>query len=298
MLDVRRILCPVDFSDASRHAFAHAVVIGGWYGASITVLHVASPVVLPEQPIVFAGFPTVAVAPEDRPTLETRLRDWLELPAGRQTADIIIEDGYNASAHILERAASWPADLLVMGTHGRSGFDRVVLGSVTEKVLRKASCPVLTVPPPAVRVAKLPYKRVLCPIDFSPSSIAAFRFACSIAKESDAHLTLMHVFDSPVDSDWPVQQFDSPEFRAQREAEARHRLDALIADDVRTWAEPATHVSFGKPYRRILAVAEKDEVDLLVMGVHGRNPLDMLLMGSTTNQVVRRASCPVLTLKQ
>ena len=106
----------------------------------------------------------------------------------------MVESGYPVR-HILARAAALPADLVVMGTHGRSGFERLVLGSVTEKVLRKAPCPVMAVPPPAVTVGKLPYGRLLCPVDFSDSSEAALRFACSIAEEADARLTIVHVFD-------------------------------------------------------------------------------------------------------
>jgi CPA2 family monovalent cation:H+ antiporter-2 len=298
VLAIRRILCPVDFSDASRHALDHAVAIAEWYGSSVAALHISTPVVVLEPPPTLVAFPNVTTATrDDMRALEARLREWLE-PAGGRVTDVLIDDGYNVSAHILERAVSLPADLLVMGTHGRSGFDRAVLGSVAEKVMRKAACPVMTVPPPVVRAAKPPYKRLLCPIDFSPSSIAALQFACSIAKESDAQLTLMHVFESPVDEDSPVQQFDAPEFRPQRMEAAARRLDGLISEDVRTWAQPKTDVSYGKPYRRILAVAEKQDADLIVMGVHGRSPFDVLLMGSTTNQVVRRASCPVLTLKQ
>lgn len=302
MFEVRRILCPVDLSETSRHALDHAVAIADWYNSTITALHVFSALMLPEQPIVFGGVPTLMpLTDDDRRSQEARLRTWLESSSGGRRTDLLIEEGYNPVTHILEHAVSLPADLIVMGTHGRSGLDRAVLGSVAEKVVRKAACPVLTVPPPVVRPKTPPYKRLLCPVDFSTSSIAALEVACSIAKESDAQLTLVHVFESPVDEDSPdasIQQFDAPEFRARRMEEARHRLDALIPEDVRTWAKPATNVSHGKPYRRILSVAEKEDTDLIVMGIHGRNPLDLLLMGSTTNQVVRRASCPVVTLKR
>ena len=75
-------------------------------------------------------------------------------------------------------------------------------------------------------------------------------------------------------------------------------LDALVTDEVRAWCKPDTRVTYGKPYRQILEIAEREEPDLIIMGVRGRNPLDVALFGSTTNHVVRRASCPVLTLRQ
>ena len=212
-------------------------------------------------------------------------------------ADAIVDDGAPA-AGILARAASMSADLLVMGTHGLGGFERFVLGSVTEKILRKARCPVLTVPPPAETTAALPYKRLLCPVDFSASSLAALEFAFSLAKEADAHLTILHVFDWPPDEELFVEAFDASRFRDLVQEGVRGRLDALVTDDVRLWCSPETKVDYGKPYRRILESAERESADLIVIGVRGRNPVDLALFGSTANQVVRRASCPVLTLKQ
>jgi nucleotide-binding universal stress UspA family protein len=86
--------------------------------------------------------------------------------------------------------------LIVMGTHGTSGFQHLVLGSVTERVLRKAACPVLTVPPRAHATSRIPFSRLLCAIDFSESSLVALQFALSLAEESDARLTMLHVLES------------------------------------------------------------------------------------------------------
>jgi CPA2 family monovalent cation:H+ antiporter-2 len=302
MLEIRRILCPVDFSDASRHAWDHAVVIAGWYRSSVTALHVCNPVFPTDPPMLLAEFPRTMsrLTEADRLELESQLRPWLESArAAGVVTDVVFDEGHNPASPILNCAASLPADLIVLGTHGLSGFERFMLGSVTEKVLRKAICPVLTVPPPVVMAAKPPFKRLLCPIDFSPSSLAALQFAFSIAKESDAHLTILHSFDWLTDDDeLPNERFATPERRLQFEEDVRLRLDALISDEVRTWCDPAVQIRYGKPYRTILEVAALEATDLIVMGVRGRNPVDVMLFGSTTNQVVRRASCPVLTLKQ
>jgi nucleotide-binding universal stress UspA family protein len=300
LLDIRRILCPVDFSDASRHAWDHAVVIAGWYGASITALHVCNPVFPAEPPISFAELPktTERLTGADRRELEADLAPWLESAcAGGVVADVVFDEGHNPAAPILACATSLPADLIVLGTHGLGGFERFMLGSVTEKVLRKANCPVLTVPPPVVKATKPPFKRLLCPVDFSPSSLAALQFAFSIAKESDAHLTIMHALDWPADDDPALELSASPDVRVQVEQVVKQRLEALIGDDARTWCDPTTIVSHGKPYREILQVAAQQASDLIVIGVRGRGALDQWLFGSTTNQVVRRASCPVLTVK-
>ena len=299
MVEIRRILCPVDFSEASRHALRHAVAIAGWYGSQMTALHVYNPVFLPVPPILLAEFPGAALPTEtERYQMEEDLRTWLApAKAAGVQADIEFVEG-NPAARILDRATSLPADLIVMGTHGRGGFERLLLGSVAEKVLRKASCPVLTVPPPAASKSRLPFKRLLCPVDFSEPSLSALRFAVSIAKESDARVTIVHVLECPPDDDLVAgRAFDVLEYRRQVEEQATRRLDALLSEDERNWCRPTTTLSYGKPYRQILTIAENQEADLIVMGVHGRNALDLMLFGSTTNQVVRRASCPVLTLR-
>jgi nucleotide-binding universal stress UspA family protein len=302
-MNIARILCPTDFSDASAHAADLAVVIADWYKARIAALHVVSAaVVLPEFDLAPSGSVD-----------EAALRALRSATAGRFTqasgkgvgVDVVLEVG-SPAALILDKAASLPADLIVMGTHGTSGFQHLLLGSVTERVLRKAVCPVLTVPPRAHATSRIPFRRLLCAVDFSDSSIAALQFALSLAKESDATLTLLHVLE------WPWEEPPSPrledlppeqgaalaEYRRYREKMALMRLEALAPDSLRASHRPVARLSHGKPYVQILDVANEEGSDLIVVGVHGRNPFDMMVFGSTTNQIVRRAACPVLTLRR
>ena len=298
MLDVQRILCPIDFSDTSRHAFAHAVTVGQWYGARITALHVVRPMIA-VSPGLWSTGPMSEIWPgqPNQQELEAQARTWLAAePGTRLETDVIIDDGRPATS-ILEHAASLSAGLIVMGTHGRGGFERLLLGSVAEKVLRRATCPVMTVPPPAVTTSKLPFARLLCAVDFSDSSISALQFAFSLAQESNAHLTLVHVFESPSDEEFAKRALATSEFYRQWETDTRQRLDALIPQDVRTWCTPEPILAYGKAYQQILKLAATEQSDLIVMGVQGRIAFDLMLFGSTTNQVVRRASCPVLTLR-
>jgi CPA2 family monovalent cation:H+ antiporter-2 len=212
--------------------------------------------------------------------------------------EVLIDSG-QAAYQILERAKSLPADVVVIGTHGAGGFEHLLLGSVTEKVLRRATCPVLTVPPRARTTAKLPFKRILCPLDFSDSSLAALELAFSLSQQGEAALTILHVFEWPTeDESLTARPFIGPEYRRDREREATAKLQELILDPVRDWCRPTTRLAYGKAYREILGIATEDKSDLIVMGVHGRNPLDLMLFGSTTNQVVRRATCPVLTRRR
>lgn len=300
MIEIKRILCPVDFSDASRHAIEHAVVIAGWYKSRITALYVHNPIFLPSAGLELAGYRGDSEL-EDAGFKQAQG----ELAAFVQPAvaagvgvDERIESGPPA-AEIIDLAAALPADLLVIGTHGAGGFEHLILGSVTEKVLRRAGCPVLTVPPRVRTTSRLPFKRLLCPIDFSDPSLAALQFAFSLAQESDAELTILHVLEWPIEEEPLVTRpFTVPEYRRYREEDATARLEQLVPSEVRDWCRPITRLGHGKAYREILGIATEDSADLIVMGVHGRNALDLMLFGSTTNQVVRRATCPVLTLRR
>lgn len=299
---IKRILCPVDFSEASAHAVEQAIALAGWYKAAITALHVYSPlyVTVPELPV-----PAEMVPPAD--VLQARHDTSAYFRAAAEAGidvDVVVDVGQPAR-QILERAASLPADLIVMGTHGASGFEHLVLGSVAEKVLRKAACAVVTVPPRARATSTLPFARLLCAVDFSDPSIAALQAAVSLARESGGALTLMHVLEWPWDEPPAPNVADLPPSQAVALAEdprylektAGVRLEALVPDDVRERRGAAARVVSGKSYKEILRVAAEERADLIVMGVHGRNALDMMLFGSTTSQVVRRATCPVMTLR-
>jgi nucleotide-binding universal stress UspA family protein len=301
---IARVLCPTDLSETSAHAIEWAATVAGYYKAGITALHVLSPIRLAMPGPATTG-PGGSVAENE---IE-RLRKEVAAQCGAVTVagvdmDIAVDIGQPAS-RILERAASLPADLLVMGTHGTSGFEHLVLGSVTEKVLRKATCPVLTVPPRAQAISHLPFARILCAIDFSESSLAALQYALSLAVESNAALTLLSVLEWPWEEPPPPMIDQLPleqgmaltEFRRYCEESAMKRLQSLV-DSAPLPIKPVSRLRSGKPYVQILAVAAEEQSDLIAIGVRGRSPLDMAVFGSTTNQVVRRATCPVLTFRQ
>jgi nucleotide-binding universal stress UspA family protein len=298
MFEIRRILCPVDLSDASRHALDHAIALAGRYSASITVLHVYQPIYMPVPAPAIAGVnSTNLFNPADVERLREQVQAFVTAQnPGDVTYDILVDNGAPA-ARIVEQAAALQVSLIVMGTHGLSGFEHLMVGSVTEKVLRKAPCPVLTVPPRAEATSKLPVKRLLCPVDFSDASVSAARWAMRLAKQLGGTVTLVHVLEGP-EEDEPVasRSFNVPEYRRLRQVDAESRLAALVPDDLREWCTPG-QIAHGKPYREVLRLADAEAVDLIVMGVHGRNPIDLALFGSTTNHVVRRARCPVLTLR-
>jgi nucleotide-binding universal stress UspA family protein len=305
---IERILLPTDFSDASRHACEQAVALARWYGSTVVALHVHSPLLQSASmlgtPPYGLGVPAYDEAAELR-RLEEQTRSFVE-PASRAgvPVDVLVDVGHPAH-QILERAGALPADLIVIGTHGHGGFQHLVLGSVAEKVLRRAPCPVLTVPPKTHATSTLPFRQILCPVDFSESSLAAVTVAISLAKESHAALTLLHSVEWPWDEPPapnleelpPHERHDLAEFRRYLETQAMARLKSLGPDGAHGASELSPIVRHGKPYRQVMAVAAEQHADLIVIGVHGRNALDVAFFGSTTNQVVRHATCPVLTVR-
>jgi nucleotide-binding universal stress UspA family protein len=300
MIEIRRILCPTDLSEIAPRAFDHALALARFHQAEVELAYVSEPL-LP-GPVAPASYPPWAVLdPAVRGRLQSAL-ETLSAPAG--TVGVPVRLGVyegRVVAEILDRARAWPADVVVMGTHGRGGFERWVLGSVTEKVLRKAPCPVLTVPPPAEGLhpaGAVLFRRIVCPVDFSDASLAALRHALKLAEESRAEITVVHVLEWPVEDEPGARLagFDVPEFRRYLEKDARERLHEAVPEEARDWCRPREEVVGGRPWREILRVAEERRADLVVMGVRGRNPVDLVLFGSTTHHVVRGARCPVLVM--
>ena len=296
MIAITRILCPIDFSETSQHALDHAAAIAGWYEARLTVLYVFAS--LPAMDL-----PPLALEDADRERLRQEMRQATARVPGGVPLDLRIEEAAYVHEEILAQTQGIGADLLVLGTHGRSGFQRLFLGSITEKVIRKATCPALVVPPRAPDAAPgmpVQFRRILCPVDFSESSLQALAYALRMAEEADAHLTALHVIDMPaVTSEEPAAfEADLDRIRQASAAEASRRLHDLVPDRARTFCTVETTIVEGRAYAAILRLAVEQQSDLIVMGVRGRAAIDRLLFGSTTHHVIRAAACPVLIVRQ
>lgn len=300
MVTINHILCPIDFSEFSRHAIDHALAIARCHGGAITALHVIPPL----EPLI--GAPTMVSCPpmvytdEDLRRFKTAAQDFVQEEGDAGSIDVVAVIG-GITDQILGHAKRLPADLIVMGTHGRTGFDRLMLGSVTERMLRKAPCPVLTVPkraPAAVPAGPVLFRRLLCAVDFSPSSMQALDYAMSLAGQAGAELRLLHVVEPlPIFEPAMVGGPGFPQHDQQASSVARRRLQEVMGERRASFSGVMSEVlGLGKPYREILRVASEYRSDLLVMGVHGGGS-GLLAFGSTTNHVVRAATCPVLTLR-
>jgi nucleotide-binding universal stress UspA family protein len=301
MVRISRILCPVDFSEFSRHALDRAVAIAADHGSTVTVQHMV-PILTPllVSPYWVAGRAPIGLTHVERGRLLGHLREFVE---GRGRAGVPIDyevvEALTVHDEILAQAAKLPADLIVMGTHGRTGFQRLMLGSVTEKILRMAQAPVLTVGAPHYGNDVAAFTRILCAIDFSECSLAAFRYARLLAAESNARLSVVNVIEwTPVGYD-PMfgPPMDLAGYRMAAETAAGERLHKAVTEFPIEGHDIGEIVGSGKPHHEILRIATEQGADLIVLGIHGRNPIDRMLFGSTAEPIVRRASCAVLTVR-
>ena len=194
-IDMKRILCPVDFSEFSLRALERAAPLADWFDAEVVALHVIPFLTPPGPGLPYFPAP-LQTTKEQEAQAERDLKD-LVAPFVAEGVDVKtrVRRG-DAWREILAEAEGLSADLVVMGTHGRSGFEHLLLGSVTEKVVRRATCPVLTVSnlPAPPRVGPL-FRRVLCAADLTEASAHTIDFALALAEENQADVTLLHVIE-------------------------------------------------------------------------------------------------------
>jgi nucleotide-binding universal stress UspA family protein len=299
MVSITRILCPVDLSEFSRHALRHALALAEWYEAQVTVCHVYS---APQPLLPVTGMPgNVPLPPPAQPdeiAEDVRRFCTSALQDSGESVKIVVREG-NAAKEIALLAEQLPADLLVLGTHGRSGFERLFLGSVAEKVLRTTHAPVMTIPPPVTQPGPALYKTILCPLDFSDASRRALDFALSLAQEADARLILLHVIENLLGEAGASEMghLSVSEYDRYLEQDAIARLNSVVPEAASVWSAPEEQVRKGRAYREILKVAKDEGVELIVMGVQGKGALTRLFFGSTTHHVIREAGCPILTIR-
>lgn len=290
MSEIKNILFPTDFSDAADAARAHAVEWARRFGARITVLHVRT---------VFTDDPARIKRELEEAAVEDPLHEKMGQSLGEVESVTKLVRSVSQAGGILDFLAETPMDMVVMGTHGRGGLTHFLLGSVAEKVVRHAPCPVLTVGHAQEEYRGSPdYKKILVGFDFSRHSIEAVRHAAELARRFEGGVQALYVLAREVQPAY--YDYWSQIARADLadiEEEARKALrDAVLKEGL---SEIELHVvtTNSTAQREIVDFAKSNEIDLIVMGTHGLSGFEHVLLGSTTERVVRSASCPVLTYK-
>ena len=290
-MTLRKILCPIDFSECSRRALRAAVRLASEHAAELELLHVWY---LP--PTLYAG---ELVPSEALPQLEREAARGLEAALaearglGAQRVGTRLLSGVPWPT-IVDAAGEPSVDLIVAGTHGRTGLARVILGSVVQRIVRHAPCSVLVVHPEGTLG---PFDHVLCATDFSDSSRQAMQLAGAFAKPGGKGVTLLHVLEVP--AGYSDEPHPSAIYR---------ELDRRSAAVLDKWASElqaiakvpvATSVRVGYPGAETLRALDHDRtIDLVVTGSHGRTGLQRLMLGSVAEKVAQHARCPVLVTRR
>lgn len=290
----RRILAPVDFSDPSRQVLSVAVALARQFGAQLGVMHVTRR----NRPDSHIVAEQVGITFDTRRAGRAKLTEFIER---ERPGDIqpmrIVADG--VPFHEIAKAAkSWEADLIVIATHGYTGFKHVLLGSTAERVVRYAPCPVLVVRSREKRGVKTvlspdQVRSILVPVDFSESSLAALRHALALARQNKAQLTLLHVLE-PFHANMLI---DTTQTQRDARVAAHERLTGLADGTKKVWPRTGRELRTGHPVTTITALAKRTNADIIVMGTHGHTGLKHAMLGSVAERVVRHAPCSVLVVR-
>lgn len=293
-MKVGKVLYPTDFSEASHHALPHAEELVRRYGAELVMIHVRTPYSDDPNREEYHFFD------------EGKYRDFIHAELRRVSGNVQLDQPAAAVVHrnvspasgILEFADEERVDLIVMGTHGRSALGRFFLGSVTERVVRYAKVPVLTVAPERETYRDEPsYRKILAAYDFSKHSKDACLRALDLAEKYRAQLEVLYVIEQDVHpgylQDWKLSvEEEIPDLETEARQSLLEVLGAHGIEDV------IVHVIMGdgdgRVHRDINRFARENSADLLVMGTYGLSGFEHLLLGSTTERVLRSAPCPVL----
>jgi len=291
MLTINHILHPTDLSEGAQRAFAYAASLAHLHDAELHMLNVVGRHQYNFEELR-AGYPLKADI----------LNTWMQDAGINQftAADLAIvqvqEEGAVPGTNILSYAEENTADLIVMGTHGRRGVDRMLLGSVAEEVVRQAPCPVCTVRNALETAPADSVQRVMVPIDFSEASTRALEYAHELALTYGSEIVVMHAIEEvvlPMAYGMAPKQVDAEAVRPNVEAALANLLDEYVEIE-----HARAEIRVGYPPQEILDTITDASIDWVVMGTHGRQGLNRLLMGSVTERIVRHAPCPVLTVQE
>jgi len=296
MKPFQHILCPTDFSPSSRHAQDLALTLANDFQARLTLFHsVDSP--------VYSSWPTVP-----QPEFAAERQRWakkemaaLEASLASPRVGAKLGEGPPHQA-IAREAARDGVDLVVMGTHGLSGFEKLFLGSTTEKVLHLVETPLLTVnpssrkPEPSAGKGKA-FRNIVLAADFGPGTVATAEYALLMGRQYRSRITAVHAHPRPLEMSHELAASWFQAVELDRAA-ATLKLRKLIPPSVREVCETDFVAREGEPFEIIRQVAQEVEADLVVMGAHGTGKSGLAWLGSTAHKMIRAAQCPVLVVRR
>ncbi|MCE5269715.1 universal stress protein [bacterium] len=304
MIKLDKILYPTDFGESAEDALRYAVMLGEEFGSEVLMMHVLSLYqeggVSPDEQ--FGKMEDYAQKYEDE--LQRKAHEHIDrLIANHADRNLkirkVVTRGFSPYQEIIRVAEEEKADLIVMGTYGRTGVTHFLFGSTTEQVVRLADCPVLSVRHHAPHTRELSQiKNILLPTDFSEYSKKALPYAVSLAEKYHARLHVLHVFEQRIHPAFYLVDKETPfDLDKGLRDRALDALDEFVYNDLRGQIDFTCDVASGKPFVEIINYAKSHEIDLILIATHGLTGLEYMIIGSTTERVVRKAPCPVLSVK-
>ncbi len=297
-IQLKNILCTTDFSDFSNYAVPYGIRLAKEFGAKLYVCHV-----IDITPVAAYGETVIQWVDQQKAVTEYA-QDQLNQLIGEQALDVeqLITVGHPVD-DITRLARENEIDLAIAATHGRSGFKRVVLGSVTERLMQTLPCPLMSVRSPEKDIGspsdqEIRIKKILVGCDFSADSILAFEYALSLAQEFQSELHLAHVIEPPIYKNLFKQDVKPAEdLRKSMREPLDAMLNKMIPEEAHHWCRHKTTLLAGQPHEQLTQYALVNAMDLIVLGIRGHSLVESLLVGSTTDRVIRQALCPVLSVR-
>lgn len=302
---LQRILCTTDFSTFAGRSLSYGIALAHEFGSTLYACHVvdlpAAAVYGEPAALIYGAAYIDPLAQRERALKAARAQLEARIADSGAAAEILVTAGRPAE-EITRLAAETRVDLVIAATHGRSGLKRLLLGSVTARLMQTLPCPLLIVNSPSpetadAQPAAFRLKRILIGCDFSPDAALAFENALSLAQEFEAELHLVHVIEPPIYKD--LQALPAAvdgELLESLHERLKKRLDRMLPEEACNWCAPQIALLEGLPDEEITRYALDRQVDLIVLGTRGQGMMEKIFVGSTTERVARRASCPVLSV--
>ena len=293
----KNILCATDFSDYSNHTILYGVELAKEFEAGLTICHVIDL----SSIAIYGEFQLEPVEQQSR--IMADAAEQLDKLVGDQPVkwEPLIALGKPAD-EILRLVEEKDIDLVITATRGRSGLKRLILGSITERLMRTLDCPLLVVRSPAqdsgiVSELSIRLHKILVGCDFSPDSDQAFAHGLSLAQEFEAELHLAHVIEPPVQPNLiHVETVISGEIQEDHRNLLIEKLKEMVPAEAANWCTPQLTIMEGQPYHELVKYADTRNIDMIVLGIRGHGLVKTLFLGSTTDRVVRNSTCPVLSV--
>ena len=320
----KKILCAIDFSDFSHLILSYGRALASEFHAKLFVCHI-----LPDMVMLASHgqvyIPSQKVTQERIETTKNLLTNLVK--EQKIDAQIILAQGHPAD-EITRIVQEESMDIVIAATHGGSGIKRFLIGSVTDRLVKTLTCPLLVLHaqkghPSFPDVFRVPLNRILVGCDFSPESDLAVEYGLSLAQEFQAELHLVHVIKPHKHielttsdylklqegdclgwnrSDFLALQQKATDGEQERRSRLLNRIERqlinMVPEESRNWCTPVITLLEGQPYTELIQYADGKKVDMMVLGVHGHSLLEQFLVGSTTDRVIGRATCPVLAVRE